>query len=103
ALGTEERTPLSVDTVAGSHIGSDVTIRQPLQELTIPIRRVGCYRFGRSSLPLRETGQHILRGHRLLTHARRCGLHSDNHTARGIHQIVGVVTETLRMAAFGTR
>ena len=29
-LGTEERTPLSVDTVAGPHIGSDVTIRQPL-------------------------------------------------------------------------
>ena len=29
-LGTEEWTPLSVDTVAGPHIGSDVTIRQPL-------------------------------------------------------------------------
>ena len=29
-LGTKEWTPLSVDTVAGPHIGSDVTIRQPL-------------------------------------------------------------------------
>ena len=29
-LGSEEWTPLSVDTVAGPHIGSDVTIRQPL-------------------------------------------------------------------------
>ena len=29
-LGTEEWTPLSVNTVAGPHIGSDVAIRQPL-------------------------------------------------------------------------
>ena len=36
-LGTEERTPLSVDTVRGPHIGSDVTIRQPLQKLPIPV------------------------------------------------------------------
>jgi hypothetical protein len=29
-IGTEEWTPLSVDTVTSPHIGSDVTIRQPL-------------------------------------------------------------------------
>jgi hypothetical protein len=29
-LGSEEWTPFSVDTVAGSHIRSDVPIRQPL-------------------------------------------------------------------------
>ena len=52
-------------------------------------------------MPLGETGQHILRGHRLLTHARRCGLYSDNHTAVVIHQIVVVVTEPRRHAAFG--
>src|SRR5215831_4294468 len=40
-LGTEERTPLSVDTVAGAHIGRDVAIRQPLQELPIAVGGVG--------------------------------------------------------------
>src|ERR1035438_9495660 len=100
-LGTEEWTPLSVDAVAGSHIRSDVPIRQPSQELPIPIGRVGRHRFGCSSLPLGKTGQHVLRGHSLLAHARRRGLHSDDHTAVVIHQIVVVVTETSRHAAFG--
>src|SRR5579864_2907547 len=100
-LRTEEWTPLSVDAVAGSHIGSDVTIRQPLQELPVSVRGVSGHRFGGSSLPLRETGQHVLCSHRFLTHACRCGLHSDNHTAVVIHQIVVVVTKTGRRAAFG--
>src|ERR1700719_3503846 len=39
--GTEEWTPLSVDTVAGPHIRRDAAIRQPLQELPVPIGRVG--------------------------------------------------------------
>src|SRR5713101_3549089 len=67
-LGSEEWTPLSVDTVAGSHIRSDAPIRQPLQELPVPVGRVGRYRFWFSSLPLRETSQHVLRRHRFLTH-----------------------------------
>src|SRR5208282_4134729 len=54
-----------------------------------------------SSLPLGETGQHSLRGHRLLTHPGCRRLHSDNHTAVVIHQIVVVVAETRRRAAFG--
>src|SRR5208282_620426 len=70
-------------------------------ELPIPIRRVGCHRFWLSSLPLGETGQHSLRGHRLLTHPGCRRLHSDNHTAVVIHQIVVVVAETRRRAAFG--
>jgi hypothetical protein len=59
-LRTEEWTPLSVDTVSGSHVRCDVPIRQPLQELSVPIRRVGRYRFWLSSLPLSETGEHYL-------------------------------------------
>jgi hypothetical protein len=39
------RAVLSVDTVAGSHIRSDAPIRQPLQELSVPVRRVGRHRF----------------------------------------------------------
>ena len=79
-LGSEEWTPLSVDTVAGSHVRSDAAIRQPLQKLPVPVRRVGCDRFWFSSLPLRETGEHVLRGHGFLAHARRRGLHSHDHT-----------------------
>src|SRR5439155_9843560 len=79
-LGTEERAVLSVDTVPGSHIGRDAPIRQPLQELPVPVRRVGRYRFRLSSLPLREASEHVLRGHGFLTHARRRGLHSHDHT-----------------------
>ena len=78
-LGTVERAVLSVDTVAGSHIGSDAPIRQPLQELPVPVGRVGRHRFWLSSLPLRETGEHVLRGHRFLTHPRRRRLHSHDH------------------------
>ena len=54
-------------TVSGSHIGRDAPIRQPLQEL--PVGRVGRDRFWLSSLPLRETGEHVLRGHRFLPNA----------------------------------
>jgi len=100
-IGTEVGTPLSVNTVAGSHIGSDVTIGQPLQELPVPIRRVSRHRFGRSSLPLGETGEHVLRGHGFLTHARRRGLHSHNHTACIVHQIVVVVAQPSWRAALG--
>src|SRR5882762_3397590 len=67
-LGTEEWTPLSVNTVTGSHIGRDAPIRQPLQELPVPVGRVGRYRFWLSSLPLREASEHVLRGHCFLTH-----------------------------------
>src|ERR1700675_2064812 len=63
---TVERAVLSVDTVAGSHIGRDASIRQPLQELPVPVGRVGRYLFWLSSLPLPETGEHVLRGHRPL-------------------------------------
>jgi hypothetical protein len=77
-LGTVERAVLSVDTVAGSHIGSDAPIRQPLQELPVPVGRVGRYRFWFSSLPLREAGEHVLRGDGFLAHARRRCLHSHN-------------------------
>ena len=48
-----------------------------------------------------ETGEHVLRGHRLLTHARRRRLHSDDHAAVVIDQIVVVVTEPGRRAALG--
>ena len=95
-----ERAVLSVDTVASSHIGSDAPIRQPLQELPIPIRRVGRHRFWRSSLPLRETDEHVLRGHGFLTQARRRGLPSHNHAAVVIHQVVVVITEACRRATF---
>ena len=34
-------------------------IRQPLQELPVPVGRVGRHRFWLSSLPLRETSEHV--------------------------------------------
>ena len=44
---------------------------QPLQELPVPVGRVGCYRFWLSSLPLREASEHVLCSDGLLAHARR--------------------------------
>src|SRR5262249_19049152 len=67
-LGPEVGTPLSVDAVTGSHIGSDVSIRQPLQEIPVPVGRVRRHRFRFAPLPVSEAGQHVLRGHRLLAH-----------------------------------
>src|SRR6266851_663281 len=49
-LWAVERAVLSVDTVAGSHVGSDVPIRQPLQKLPVPVRRIRRDRVWRSSL-----------------------------------------------------
>src|ERR1700690_2979382 len=40
-LGAEKWTPLSADTVTGPHVGSDAPIRQPSQELPVPVRGVG--------------------------------------------------------------
>jgi hypothetical protein len=68
-----------VDTVARPHVRSDLPIRQPVQELPVPVGRIGRHRFWLSSLPLRETCEHVLRGHRFLADARRRGLHSYNH------------------------
>ena len=40
-LGTKKRAVLSVDAVAGPHVGSYAAIGQPLQELPVPIRGIG--------------------------------------------------------------
>ena len=101
-LGTEERTPLSVNTVTGPHVGRDAAIRHPLQELSVPVGRVSYHRLRRSPLPLGETGQHILCGYCLLTHACRGRLHAHNHATIVVHQIVVVVTEARRCAALGS-
>src|SRR5262249_57212801 len=77
-LGTEERAPLSVDTVASSHVRGDIPIGQPLQKLSVPIRAIGCHRFRLSSLPVRQACDHVLRRDRLLTHACGCGLDSND-------------------------
>src|ERR1035437_2531326 len=90
---------LSQSTVASAHVGSDVPIRQPLQKLPVPVGRVGRPRFWFSSLPLRETGKHVLGGHRLLTHACCGGLHSHDHATMVVDQIVVVVSQPSRRAA----
>src|SRR5258708_27961264 len=100
-VGTEERAVLSVDTVTGSHIGRDAPIRQPLQELPVPIRRVGCYRFWLSSLPLREASEHVLRGHRFLTHPCCRRLDSHDYATVVVDQIVVVVPQPGRSPTLG--
>ncbi|MGA8343474.1 MAG: hypothetical protein WB781_16200, partial [Candidatus Sulfotelmatobacter sp.] len=52
-------------------------------------------------MPLRETSEHVLRGHGFLTHSRRRCLHSHNHTALIVHQIIVVVTQPRRRPTFG--
>src|SRR5258706_4226516 len=100
-VGTEERAVLSVDTVTGSHIGRDAPIRQPLQELSVPVRRVGRYRFWLSSLPLREASEHVLRSHRFLTHPCCRRLYSHDDATVVVDQVVVVVPQPGRRAAFG--
>src|SRR6478672_3279622 len=101
SLGAKEWAPLSVDTVTGPHIGRDAPIRQPLQELAVPVGRIGRHRFRLSSLPLSETGEHVLRGNGFLTHACGRGLHSHDHTTVIVHQIVVVISQPRRCAALG--
>src|SRR5207245_1508568 len=100
-LGAKVWTPLSVDTVAGSHVRSDVAIRQPLQEVPVPVGRVGRYRFWLSPLPLRESSEHVLGGHSFLAHACRRRLHSYDHATGIVHQVVVVVTQSGGRSAFG--
>ena len=100
-LRTEEWAPPSVDTVTGPHIRGDVPIQQPLQELPVPIRRVSGDGLRSSSLPRGETCEHVLGGHRLLTHARRRRLHTHDHATVVIDQVVVVVTEPGGRAALG--
>src|ERR1700722_9497482 len=79
---------LSQSTVAGSHIRSDASICQPLQELPVPVGRVGCYRFWLSSLPLCEASEHVLCGDGLLAHARRRCLYPHDYATVIVDQIV---------------
>src|SRR5271166_2580940 len=100
-LGAEEWTPLSVNTVAGPHVGGDAPVCQPLQELPVPVGRIGRHRFGLSSLPRGEACKHVLCGYGLLTHACCRRLYSHNYAALVVHQIVVVVAQTGWRAAFG--
>jgi hypothetical protein len=75
ALGTEERASLAMNAVASSHVGSDVALRQPLQQLSVPVRGVGRDRFWLSSLPSRKAGEHVLCSNCFLAHARCRRLH----------------------------
>src|SRR5580700_4683944 len=92
---------LALRTLPRPHVGSDFPLGQPLQKLTVPIGRVGPHRFWRSSLPLRETGEHVFRGYSLLAQSRRRGLHAHDHTARVIHEVIVVVTQPSRRSALG--
>src|SRR4029077_3598853 len=100
-VGTEEWAVLSVDTVTGSHIGRDTPIRQPLQELPVPVRRVGRNRFCLSSLPLGEASEHVLRGHRFLTHPCCRRLYSHDYATVVVDPIVVVVPQPSRRSALG--
>ena len=99
--GTVERAVLSVDTVAGSHIGRDAPLRQPLQELPVPVRCIRGHRFRRSSSPVRETSEHVLCGDRLLTHASGGRLHTHDHATVVVDQIVVVVPQSGRSSTLG--
>ena len=76
-------------------------IRQPVQELPVPVGRVGRHRFGLSALPFGEAREHVLRGNCFLAHPGCRRLHSHNHAAVIVHQVVVVVTEASRCAALG--
>jgi hypothetical protein len=71
------------------------------KELPVPVGGVGRYRFWLSSLPLRETSEHVLRGYRLLTHACCRRLHTDDHATVVVDQIVVVVPQSGRCPTFG--
>jgi hypothetical protein len=61
-LRSVEGAVLALRTLSRPHVSGDFPLCQPLQKLSVPVRRVGRHRFWRSSLPLRETGEHDLRG-----------------------------------------
>src|SRR5215813_11136561 len=78
-IGTVERAVLPMNTVAGSHVGGDVPLGQPLQKLSVPVGGVGGHRFCLSSLPVCEPCDHALCRHRLLTHPCCRRLHSHDY------------------------
>src|SRR5580765_9012855 len=100
-LRSIEGTVLALSILPRPHVRSDFPLGQPLLKLPVPIGSVGPHRFWLSSLPLRKTGEHVLRGHRFLTQPRRRGLHSHNHAACIVHQIVVVIPQPGRGAALG--
>src|SRR5439155_21518167 len=88
-LRAVERIVLSDATPPGAHIGGDTPPPYPLQELAVPIGSIGRHRRGLPSFPFREASDHLLRGHRLLTHACRCRLHDQTTIHRqvlSVHQ-----------------
>src|SRR5205814_185475 len=100
-LGAIAGIVLSQSIVSRAHVRRDAAIRQPLQELPVPVGRVGRYRFWLSSLPLRKASEHVLRGHRLLTHPCCRRLYSHNHTTVVVDQVVVVIPQPCRRATLG--
>src|SRR5262245_23896524 len=100
-LRSVEGAVLALSALSRPHVRNDFPLCQPLQKLPIPVGRVGRDRFWLSSLPLRETGEHVLRGYGLLAQSRRRCLYSHNYTTGIVHQVVVVVTEASRGTTFG--
>src|ERR1700693_4214743 len=67
----------------------------------VPVRGVGRYRFWFSSLPLREASEHVLRGHRFLTHPCCRRLYSHDDATVVVDQIVVVVPQSGRSPTLG--
>src|SRR5262252_4632900 len=100
-LRAVERAFLAPYAVPCAHVGSDATIQQPLQKVAVAVRGIGSHRRGLLPLPLAEASNHVLRSYRFLAKSSRGGLHSHDHTAVIVHQIVVVITQPGRRAAFG--
>src|SRR6476660_3339405 len=100
-LRSIEGTVLALSILPRPHVRSDFPLGQPLQKLPVPIGSVGPHRFWLSSLPLRKTGEHVLRGHRFLTQPCCRGLHSHDYATVVIDQIVVVVTQPGRRTTLG--
>src|SRR5258707_14926223 len=101
SLGAIAGVVLSQSTVARAHVRRDAAIQQPLQKLPIAIGGIGCYRRWLSPLPLHKVGDHVLCRDRLLTHACRRGLDSNDHATVIVDQVVIVVPQASRGATLG--
>src|SRR5579863_2569364 len=59
ALWAEQRTPCPSHSIARGHVRRDLSIHQPLQQLTIAIAGIGSDRLRMLTLPERELSDHL--------------------------------------------
>jgi len=91
ALRAEQRTPCPSHSIAHGHVWRNLSVHQPLQQLTIAVAGIGNDGLRILTPPLAEASDHLLGSSGFLAEAGTRRLHADDDATVIIYQVVVVI------------